>query len=237
MGVHPIQPRLKRVCSQLRRKRKLCGFDTPAANAQVRPWRGRARPGHPGPSRPHLSRPPVRVRPTNPASRRMLVKYALRTPTVRWYGKKTASGACPLRKLYELGTAVGIGRLRASMAAPSRRAYDPLPGCAFTNEARGPNSVSCLVFLNDRSRNTSSLAHLVAPLAGPLPNFRAALAARTRARLASPRCARDTPCMLDVSGEAVVQFLSVRGAYIDLVCGAGNRERNCLVPFDLAIVR
>jgi hypothetical protein len=43
--------------------------------------------------------------------------------------------------------------------------------------------------------------------------------------------------MLYVSTEDAVQFLCVRGTEVDLVRAAVDRERNSLVPFDLAVVR
>ena len=43
--------------------------------------------------------------------------------------------------------------------------------------------------------------------------------------------------MLDVTSEAVVQFLGVRRADVDLVSGAVKSERNRLGPFNLAVVR
>src|SRR5277367_5702393 len=61
--------------------------------------------------------------------------------------------------------------------------------------------VTGLVFLNDRCRNTAALADLLATLAGPLPNFGTALAARASSRLAPPCTAADTPCVLDVRAE------------------------------------
>src|SRR5258708_11121474 len=97
--------------------------------------------------------------------------------------------------------------------------------------------VSGFVFLNDRCRNTAALADLVAALAGPLPDFRAALTARPATRL-PPACrTADTAGMLYVSTEDVVQFLCMRGTEVDLVRGAVDRERNSLAPVDLAVVR
>src|SRR5215472_1099705 len=97
--------------------------------------------------------------------------------------------------------------------------------------------VTGLVFLNDGRRNTASLADLIAAFARPLANFRATLAARAAACLASPCAAADAPCVLYVSAEDVVQFLGMLRTQVDLVRGVVHRERNGVVPFDLAIVR
>ena len=103
---------------------------------------------------------------------------------------------------------------------------------------RDAQLVSGLILLNDRCRNTTALAHLLAAVASPLPNCRTLLATRASPGLTASTChAADTPGVLDVTAEDVVQFLSVRRADIDLVGRAVNGEGNRLVPFGLAIVR
>src|ERR1700722_8584440 len=97
-------------------------------------------------------------------------------------------------------------RRPALIWAGPRRRPRPRPRPSYR-----PASVRGLIFLNDRRGNTAALAYLLAALARPLPNFRAPLAAGPRAGLAPPGSATSNAArMLDVSREAVVQFLSMR---------------------------
>jgi hypothetical protein len=129
-------------------------------------------------------------------------------------GKQTASRAVrAYRAAWEAECARAgflIRFVRAALAAALSACTARIEAGTITSASSRTKSVSCFVFLNDRSRNTAPLAHLVAPLTCPLPNFRAALAAWARARLAPPSAAARSACMLDVSAEAVVQILSMR---------------------------
>src|SRR5262249_12835526 len=79
----------------------------------------------------------------------------------------------------------------AKPAAPSRgQAADacraPRLAGTLVMTAWASYLVRCLIFRDDRGRNTAPLAHLVTALPRPRPDLRAVLAAGTRACLAAP---------------------------------------------------
>jgi len=97
--------------------------------------------------------------------------------------------------------------------------------------------VGGLVLLDDRGRDTPALAYLVALVAGPGADFRAALAARAAAGPAAAGGGTRTAGIAGVRAELVVQFLGVCRAHVDLVRSSLKGERNRLLTHDLVIVR
>src|SRR5579872_105675 len=86
-----------------------------------------------------------------------------------------------------------------------------------------------LVLVNDRGRDPTALADLVPALPRPGPDLRAALAAGTRPRAATPTAAGTTPAsVVDVLGEIFAELACVVDAQVDLVGGAVETERHCL---------
>src|SRR6266704_261849 len=97
-------------------------------------------------------------------------------------------------------------------------------------------SVSGLVLLDDRRRDTAALAHLVPALPCPCPDLRAPLPAGASAGPAPAAAGSCAPRVAGVRAELVMQFLGMRGTHVDLVRSSLKGERNCLLTHDLAIV-
>src|SRR5262249_1817896 len=113
---------------------------------------------------------------------------------------------------------------RTSPTAPSGRGTDAPRGTC------GPSLVAlvgCVVLLNDRGRNAAPLAHLVATLFGPSPDFRTALPARPGPPAATPPATAATACLarvIDVGLKLFAELACVFGTEIDLVHSAIETE-------------